>query len=173
MSAVIESYRGVTCSICIEPFAEGERKWTHEGGEGHDGFHKGCLAQWLNQPGGRSICPFDRHPINRDTLLSRTERITERIMEMLKDGVRTASRIPSLMEILTLPLPQIQAIPSVWQIILALQFMALGTSLVVVGTLWGGPILYLPFGVLSLIVSGVALLTLPFDEIERELGIYQ
>lgn len=76
MSAVIQTNKGVRCGICYKEFSSGEQKFSHVGGEGHDGFHKLCLANWLDI---NQICPFDRQRIDPSTIrISRTVRVMDR-----------------------------------------------------------------------------------------------
>ena len=70
MSSIVATNRGGMCCICWEEFESGEPQFTHEGGEGHDGFHQPCLANWVHQ---NATCPYDRQPIDLTSLLSRTD----------------------------------------------------------------------------------------------------
>ncbi len=76
MAAIVTTQRGGCCGICLEEFVPPELQFTHEGGEGHDGFHKSCLGKWLIH---HSTCPLDRQVIDRSSLVSRTDLIRERL----------------------------------------------------------------------------------------------
>jgi hypothetical protein len=78
MSAIISTNRGGVCGICLEGFSSSDLQLTHKGGEGHDGFHKPCLKNWLQ---ARSVCPIDGQPINRGALINRNEVDEERFQK--------------------------------------------------------------------------------------------
>lgn len=58
------------CAICTDGFGPHEEQWTHEGGQDHDPFHKDCLKKWVAT---HPTCPYDRAPIDSNSLFSRTE----------------------------------------------------------------------------------------------------
>lgn len=87
MSAIISTNRGGSCSICVTDFSPTDKQFTHLGGEGHDGFHKDCLKKWSIQ---KSTCPYNCGTINRNDLLSRTERIMAHLRKNLKSAVNAA-----------------------------------------------------------------------------------
>lgn len=66
MSAIVPSTRGGVCGICLEEFKGWGSQVTHEGGEGHDGFHRLCLKRWLEV---QTVCPIEGQIINRSSLI--------------------------------------------------------------------------------------------------------
>jgi hypothetical protein len=105
MTKVIPTERGGVCGICLGDFkpktekgkfwriflavfnCKGEEQVTHVGGEGHDGFHKSCLKEWVVW---NPTCPFDNQPIDPNSLISRTERIRGRIKPALANAAYAA-----------------------------------------------------------------------------------
>ncbi len=70
------------CAICRDGFEGQQEKWTHEGGEGHDPFHKDCLRALLVRKS--RPCPYsDGALIRRNSVFSRTERIFETVKQSL------------------------------------------------------------------------------------------
>jgi hypothetical protein len=65
----------IVCAICQDEFQRGEERWTHEGGQAHEPFHRNCLNAWLKR---KAVCPLDRTPINPNSLLTRAEIIYKR-----------------------------------------------------------------------------------------------
>ena len=80
MSAAIQTNRGGICGICFDEFIPGTLQFTHVGGENHDGFHRSCLASWLAI---NPSCPIDRQRINPANLISRKERIIQKLIPIL------------------------------------------------------------------------------------------
>lgn len=81
MSAIISSSKGGICAICriqldLNDFEPQNEPVTHIGGENHDGFHKGCLLEWLVK---RQICPLDRQPIDPYCELLRSDYLKREI----------------------------------------------------------------------------------------------
>lgn len=70
--------RGGSCSICQEAFSPEDQQFTHVGGEGHDGFHKECLATWLKT---KATCPYRCGDINPYPLLSRCDQIKSTLVD--------------------------------------------------------------------------------------------
>lgn len=85
MSSIIPSYRGESCCICFKDYEDkNDPRVTHVGGEGHDGFHRSCLKQWILKR--QSICPIDRGHIDSNSLSTRYERLISRL-ERLKPAL--------------------------------------------------------------------------------------
>jgi hypothetical protein len=84
MAPIIRSTLGGNCGICFEEFVLADQGLTHKGGEGHPGFHSECLKNWLHL---NSICPFDRTPIDANSLISRTDKIMAKLRPALTDAV--------------------------------------------------------------------------------------
>lgn len=73
---------GQMCGVCWNGFGEGEVAFTHEGRlidgkrrephPNHDPFHKECLRRWVVIS---PVCPFDRVPLDLDSVVSRTARV--------------------------------------------------------------------------------------------------
>jgi hypothetical protein len=80
MSAIISINKGGICGICRNDFALGEHQITHVGGEKHEGFHTFCLKPWLEI---NPTCPLDRETIDKNSLLSRTEKVFQRLKACL------------------------------------------------------------------------------------------
>lgn len=80
MSSIIPSRKDGNCGICLETFDSTTPRFTHEGGEKHDGFHKNCLALWLDK---NPSCPIDRTPIDPDTFLSLKGRVQKKVERTL------------------------------------------------------------------------------------------
>ncbi len=77
MSAIIPSTKKEgTCAICYNEFTDSDTPLTHEGGEGHDGFHPSCLKNWVTL---NPTCPFDRQDIDRSSLVSKIDLIRARL----------------------------------------------------------------------------------------------
>lgn len=86
MSSIIPSIKVGNCGICLEPFDSTTPRFTHVGGEKHDGFHKDCLVPWLDK---NPSCPIDRTPINPDTFLSLKGRVQKKIERTLKTAAHS------------------------------------------------------------------------------------
>ena len=86
MALITTTDRVGPCGICYEEFKQNERKYSHIGGENHDGFHRTCLKSWLSQ---NSTCPYDRVPVNPTALLSNKERLMLRYKPAVNAGLAT------------------------------------------------------------------------------------
>ena len=75
------------CVVCRGDFEGQEEQWTHEGGQGHDPFHKNCFQAWLRV---NPICPYDEILIDPSTIISRTDRIFEKTKQVLVNSTRAA-----------------------------------------------------------------------------------
>ncbi len=95
MSAVIRSNRGELCAICKEEFGWLEKlglrnqRVTHVGGEGHDGMHRKCLAEWLRTR-LTPKCPYDEKLIDQASINTRTYRILDKFESALTNAVYAA-----------------------------------------------------------------------------------
>src|SRR5678809_996154 len=87
MSAIITTNRDGICAICQQSLRPEERKLTHVGGEGHEGFHPSCLKYWVMR---NPTCPYDRQPIDPTSLISRTDRIMARLPSALSNTAYVA-----------------------------------------------------------------------------------
>lgn len=91
MSMIVETNIGEICTICREEFSPRERKYNHVDENGkpanHDPFHRSCLAQWIIR---HPTCPLDRQLIDPSSLISRTERIMERLRPALVNAAYAA-----------------------------------------------------------------------------------
>lgn len=73
--------------ICRENFNPIDQQFTHIAGEGYDGFHKTCLARWVAQ---NPTCPYDKQPIDPNSLISLTDRVMERLGPVLVNSAYAA-----------------------------------------------------------------------------------
>ena len=100
------------CPICFDGFDEKEDQWTHEGGEKHATFHRICLRDWIFI---KPECPIDRRRINRNSILTRTEKISNCFLYAVTTSALLSSSALTGVALISLPFteemnPTIQAV---------------------------------------------------------------